>query len=416
VPPAWESKNDWDLFRALSAKVSELAIRHMPEPVEDLVMTALQHDTNAEIAQKDIKEWRKGECEAIPGKTMPAMKIVTRDYRRLHKRFCVLGPAMRDGIGAHGVKLNVAAQYDELVASRKTEELDGKLYPSIRDVENAVDAILHLAPETNGEVAHDGYQYLEKRTGMPLVDLGEGARASRTTYKELQAQPRRILNSPCWSGLIGDGRTYSAFTLQVERLVPWRTLTGRQHLYLDHPGYIDFGENLPTYKPIPMPADYGDLRTSTTDGLLLNYLTPHGKWHIHSTYSENHRMLTLSRGIEPVWVNDEDALTIGIVDNDWVEIHNDHGVVCTRAVVSHRIPKGACIIYHSPERTIGVPKSPLRGGKRAGGHNSLTRVRLKPVLMVGGYGQFTYHFNYWGPTGVNRDTSVRIKKLEKVEL
>ena len=31
----------------------------------------------------------------------------------------------------------------------------------------------------------------------------------------------------------------------------------------------------------------------------LNYLTPHGKWHIHSTYGDNHRMLTLSRGIEP---------------------------------------------------------------------------------------------------------------------
>jgi nitrate reductase alpha subunit len=127
-------------------------------------------------------------------------------------------------------------------------------------------------------------------------------------------------------------------------------------------------------------------------------------------------MLTLSRGIEPLWVSDRDAEKIGIVDNDWVEVHNDHGVVCTRAVVSARIPAGICIQYHAPERTIGVPKSPLRGGRRAGGHNSLTRIRLKPVLMVGGYGQFTYHFNYWGPTGVNRDTSVRVRKLSKVEL
>ncbi len=55
--------------------------------------------------------------------------------------------------------------------------------------------------------------------------------------------------------------------------------------------------------------------------------------------------------------------------------------------------------YHAPERTYSVPKSPLRKGKRAGGHNSLTRIRMKPNLMVGGYGQFTFHFNYWGPTG-----------------
>ena len=61
--------------------------------------------------------------------------------------------------------------------------------------------------------------------------------------------------------------------------------------------------------------------------------------------------------------------------------------------------------YHAPERTHGIPKSPLRKNRRAGwGHNSLTRTRLKPNFMIGGYGQFTYHFNYWGPVGCNRDT------------
>ena len=35
----------------------------------------------------------------------------------------------------------------------------------------------------------------------------------------------------------------------VERLIPWRTLTGRQHLYLDHEAYRAFGESLPTFKP-----------------------------------------------------------------------------------------------------------------------------------------------------------------------
>jgi nitrate reductase alpha subunit len=101
-----------------------------------------------------------------------------------------------------------------------------------------------------------------------------------------------------------------------------------------------------------------------------------------------------------------------VQDNDWIEAYNDHGVVVTRAIVSARIPRGVCFLYHSPERTIGVPKSPLRGGRRAGGHNSLIRARLKPVLMMGGYGQFTYAFNYWGPTGVNRDTFVLVRKLE----
>ena len=59
-----------------------------------------------------------------------------------------------------------------------------------------------------------------------------------------------------------------------------------------------------------------------------------------------------------------------------------------------------------------MPNRRLRGNRRAGGHNSLTRVRLKPLLMMGGYGQFTYAFNYWGPTGVNRDTFVLVRKLD----
>lgn len=72
------------------------------------------------------------------------------------------------------------------------------------------------------------------------------------------------------------------------------------------------------------------------------------------------------------------------------------------------------MVYHSPERTLSVPKSPERGNRRGGGHNSLTRVRLKPLFMIGGYAQFTYAFNYWGPTGVNRETQVIIKKMNQV--
>jgi nitrate reductase alpha subunit len=40
-------------------------------------------------------------------------------------------------------------------------------------------------------------------------------------------------------------------------------------------------------------------------------------------------------------------------------------------------------------------------------------VRLKPTLMAGGYGQFTFALNYWGPTGNNRDTWVLVRKLDR---
>jgi nitrate reductase alpha subunit len=414
IPPCWESRSDWDIFRALAKKTGELAKTHIPEPVKDVVAIPLRHDTPDEMAQSSIKDWTKGECEFVPGVTGPHLKVVERDYANLYERFASFGPAARQGIGAHGTAWEIEDQYDELMVSGPAREWNGKIYPSLVDSVHAANVILALAPETNGEAAYRAFKSQEKRVGLPLADLAEPYRGVRMTFDDIIAQPRRLLTSPIWSGLMNEGRPYTPYTYNVERLVPWRTLTGRQHFYLDHEGYLAFGEHLPTYKPGPTPETFGDLVNSEKRDrtLMLNYLTPHGKWHIHSTYADNHRMLTLSRGIEPFWINDKDAESVGIVDNDWVEVHNDHGVVVTRAAVSARIPTKTCFFYHSPERTISVPKSPLRGNRRAGGHNSLTRTRLKPVLMVGGYGQFTYGFNYWGPTGVNRDTHVLVRKLE----
>jgi nitrate reductase alpha subunit len=284
----------------------------------------------------------------------------------------------------------------------------------VASARDAANVILRLAPETNGESAFRAFQAEEKKVGLPLADIAEPTRGVRVSFDDLARQPRRLLDSPCWTGLTGGGRTYSAYCLNVERLVPWRTLTGRQHFYLDHPGFLAFGEALPVYKARPEEPTLHDLAATPAGpgSITLNYLTPHGKWGIHSTYGDNLRMLTLSRGTHPLWLNDRDAAAAGIADNDWVEALNDNGAVVTRAVVSARIPPGLCFLYHSPERTIGVPRSPGRGNRRAGGHNSLTRVRLKPTLMLGGYGQFTFALNYWGPTGNNRDTFIRVTKLE----
>jgi len=418
VPPCWESKSDWDIFGEISKSFAELAEVHFPDGVDDLVAVPLAHDTPAEIAQTEMLDWDKGEVEAIPGKTMPGMKLVHRDYKNLYKMYTSYGPLAREnGIGAHGTHYMIDDFYDEMVEHGKASEWDGKKYPALKTGKQAADAILNLASVTNGELAYRSYKNMEKKVGLPLADdLAGGDRNVRMRFNDIQSQPRRQHNSPMWSAIINSGRAYSPFSYNVEKLVPWRTLTGRQHFYLDHPGYIQFGEHFPTYKPKPLPAEYGDMRISERDSntLCLNYLTPHGKWHIHSTYGDNHRMTTLSRGVEPFWINDKDAASIGINDNDWVEVHNDHGVVVTRASVSARIPRGICIIYHSPERTFSVPKSPLRGNRRAGGHNSLTRTRLKPSHMVGGYGQFTYHFNYWGPIGCNRDTHILVRKLPEL--
>lgn len=418
VKPSWEAKSDWDIFKNIAKVTSEFAKVHIPLPVKDIVNLPIAHDSVGEISQTSVKDWSMGECEPIPGKTMHNIVVLERDYTQIYNKFIALGPNIRNGIGAHGNSFDCSDYYDMMFEDKDhLQEVNGKMYPSLKDDEEAVNAILHLSSLTNGVLANRAYQNAEKRTGLKLTDLSEGNKNVKLNFDDLKAQPRRYINSPIWSGTMGEGKAYAGFTYNIEKSVPWRTLTGRQHFYLDHEMYIKFGEHLPTYKPSPKPGILGDLKNSEATGKskVLNVLTPHGKWGIHSTYTDNIRMHTLSRGIGPCWMSEVDAEELGILDNDWVEVFNDYGVYSTRAIVSARIPKGICLVYHATERTYTVPKSEVRGGKRSGGHNSLTRVRLKPNLMAGGYGQFSYHFNYWGPVGVNRDTFVIVQKMKKLE-
>ncbi|MGH9448485.1 MAG: molybdopterin dinucleotide binding domain-containing protein, partial [Terriglobia bacterium] len=318
------------------------------------------------------------------------------------------------GVEDHGVEIPIGELYDEFAKTVPSYEWDGRKYPSLVEGVNAANAVLFFAPETNGEVSYRGFKEKERQVGLPLADLAEGQRGIRYDHSQLVQQPRRILTSPCWSGIVNGGRAYSGFVMNVERLVPWRTLSGRQHLYLDHEAYRAFRESFPTFKPrISLEKTLNVAKsTPAPHSLVLACITPHGKWHIHSTYYDDLRMLTLSRGVEPFWLNDKDASEIGIQDNEWVEAYNDNGVIVTRAVVSARIPRGLCIFYHAPERTISFPKSPTRNHRRGGGTNSITRMRLKPVLMAGGYAQHCYRFNDYGPAASDRDTYVIVHKLE----
>jgi nitrate reductase alpha subunit len=226
-------------------------------------------------------------------------------------------------------------------------------------------------------------------------------------------QPRRVITSPEWSGIDEEGRAYAAFTSNVEREKPWHTLSGRMHLYLDHAWMLELGEGLPAYRPPvdhrlmlagAQPIDAGGVPEVT-----LRYLTPHSKWSIHSEYQDNLHMLTLFRGGSGLWMSPQDAEAIDVRDNDWIEAHNRNGIVVTRVVVSHRVPKGVCLMYHSKDRQIGTPRSEI-DGRRGGTENALTTIAMKPTHMIGAYAQLSWAPNYYGPTGSNRDSVTVVRK------
>ncbi len=420
VDPVWEARNDWDIYKGIAKAFSDVA----PEVLgveKDVVLTPIMHDTPAEIAQAfDVKDWKKGEVDPIPGKTMPSVTVIERDYPNLYKRFTSLGPLMAKlGNGGKGMAWNTEHEVDFLkkLNGAVTEVGATKGLARIESDIDACEVILSLAPETNGEVAVKAWASLGGFTGRDHGHLAIPKEDEKIRFRDVVAQPRKIISSPIWSGLESDKVCYNAGYTNVHELIPWRTLTGRQQLYQDHLWMRAFGEGLCVYRP---PIDTKsvnpiiDRKPNGNDAVVLNFITPHQKWGIHSTYTDNLLMLTLSRGGPIVWISEIDAKKAGIVDNDWIEAFNTNGALVARAVVSQRVKQGMCLMYHAQEKIVNVPGSEMTG-QRGGIHNSVTRTVLKPTHMIGGYAQQSYGFNYYGTVGSNRDEFVVVRKMSKVD-
>ena len=419
VQPLWQSKTDWEIYKGFAKKFSELAKDYIGVR-KDVVLTPLMHDSPQELGQPfDPKDWKHGECDPIPGKTMPAITVVERDYGAIYEKFTSVGPLL-EKVNNNGKGMAWDTKH-EVEFLRKLNGVQatgvGKGQPKIETAIDACEMILTLAPETNGHVAKKAWEALGKATGRDHTHLINASEHTAIRFRDIVAQPRKIVTSPIWSGVESEEVCYNAGYTNVHELIPWRTITGRQQFYQDHKWMRDFGEHLCVYKPAVDFKTTQKLLGKYPNGnkeITLNFLTPHQKWGIHSTYSENLRMLTLFRGGPNVWISEVDAKKAGIVDNDWVEVFNANGTIACRAVVSQRIPETMILMYHAQEKIVHTPAGEV-SQKRGGIHNSVTRAILKPTHMIGGYAQLAYGFNYYGTVGSNRDEWVIVRKMSKVD-
>jgi len=421
IAPPWQTRSDWDAWKTIAKRFSEMAVDHLGTR-KDVVAKPLWHDTPEAMASEHgvVKDWRTGEVDPVPGKTMPVIAVAERDFTAVYDKMTSIGPLLENvGMVTKGVAYEVKREVEIL---RKRNGVArggaGNGQPKLETDVHMADAMLHLAGVSNGHLATQGFRFLEKRTGQQLADLSAEHEGKQITFKDTQAQPVPVITSPEWSGSESGGRRYSPFTINIERKKPFHTLTGRQQFYVDHDWFLGMGEMLPIYRPpLNMTQLFGEPEIGTTDelGVAVRYLTPHNKWSIHSEYQDNLFMLSLSRGGQSVWMSDRDAEKIGVKDNDWIEMVNRNGVVAARAIVSHRMPEGTVYMHHAQDRLIDVPLTE-RDRKRGGIHNSLTRILMKPNHFIGGYAQLAYFFNYIGPIGNNRDevTTIR-KRTAKVE-
>lgn len=415
IDPPWEAKTDFEVFTELAHRLSALAKGRL-DTRKDLVAVALQHDTPGQVQQPGgvVRDWKGTDLPAVPGRNLPALAVVERDYTAIADKLATVGPlAEKLGFTVKNITYRVDHQIDQLARLHgvyPSGPAEGR--PAVNTDQRMAEAILMFSGTTNGELATQGFRDLERKTGRELVDYAEGSEEKRITFAQTQQAPQPVITSPEWSGSETGGRRYAAFTINTERLKPWHTLTGRMHFFLDHDWMIDAGEQLPIFRPpLDMGRAYGEpeLGPSGEKTITLRYLTVHNKWSIHSEYQDNLFMLSLGRGGPQAWLSVADAASIGVADNDWIELTNANGVFVARAVVTSKLPDGICYVQHAQERTIDVPKSEATG-RRGGIHNSVTRILLKPTHLIGGYAHQSYAFNYLGPTGVQRDIVSTVRR------
>jgi nitrate reductase alpha subunit len=177
----------------------------------------------------------------------------------------------------------------------------------------------------------------------------------------------------------------------VEKKQPYPTLTGRQQFYVDHPWFLELGEELPVHKDPP--AAGGNHPFTLTGG--------HTRWAIHAMWRDHTLMLRLQRGEPVVYVNSGNAREKAIADHDLVRVWNDVGSFTARAKLTGAIRPGQVHIFHAWE------PSQFRDGRS---HQSLAPSPIKVTQLVGDYGHLHWGFDRYEPNQVDRDTRVDIAK------
>ena len=112
------------------------------------------------------------------------------------------------GNGGKGMSWNTDHEVDLLkkLNGIVIEEGASKGLARIDSAIDACEVILSLAPETNGEVAVKAWASLEGFTGRNHQHLAISKEDEKIRFRDVVAQPRKIISSPIWSGLeVGEG-------------------------------------------------------------------------------------------------------------------------------------------------------------------------------------------------------------------
>ncbi len=171
---------------------------------------------------------------------------------------------------------------------------------------------------------------------------------------------------------------------------PWPTLTGRQQFYIDHPLFIEVGEEMPVHKDPPMAG--GKYPLVMTGG--------HTRWSIHTMWRDLDMLLQLQRGEPVIFVNPRDASQRGLADHDYAAVHNDLGEFVVRVKHTPAIRPGQVHIYHA------WSAFQFKNGRA---NDAISPSPLKVTQLVS-YGHMQNEVGWNDPCQNDRDTRVDLRK------
>jgi anaerobic selenocysteine-containing dehydrogenase len=209
-----------------------------------------------------------------------------------------------------------------------------------------------------------------------------------------------------WEPIVGNGafpsgqifggpfradKVFVANSWRVERNVVYPTLTGRATFYVDHPWFMEAGEQLPTHKPAPGTGGPG--REFVLSG-------GHPRWSIHACNATNPVILQTTRGHPTLVVNRAVAAGKNIGDDERVRVFNDLGSFVVQARLSPTVRPGQVILYASWE---------AYGFEEWADATQVEAGMVKWLHLVTGWGHLRYTPFQWQPAPFDRLTRVDVE-------
>jgi len=187
--------------------------------------------------------------------------------------------------------------------------------------------------------------------------------------------------------------THSPFRWQTEKKEPFPTLTRRAQFYIDHPWFLEAGEELPIHKGAPKQG--GDYPLEITSG--------HPRWSANSMNSTNRILLQTIRGEPVAHINDGDAEARGIENGGDMRVFNDCAEIVVQARVTPAVQPGQIIMYNGFE--------PYQF-KNWRDFSNVEPGLVKWLHLAGGYGHLRYRALHWQPVPIDRGVRVDVARVK----